>query len=90
VLCTTGCRINKSVDVGTTEMRHLKSVHVVFVPCYQYCKYGGGASFRDLDRPTSPIYTILRFRRIIYNFFSRKLSEPEDGRYRPKHVVFPC
>ena len=22
--------------------------------------------------------------------FSIKLSEPEDGRYRPKHVVFPC
>jgi len=27
---------------------------------------------------------------IIYNSFSRKLSEAEDGRYRPKHVVFPC
>jgi hypothetical protein len=23
-------------------------------------------------------------------FFSRKLSEPEDGRYRSKHVVLPC
>jgi len=21
---------------------------------------------------------------------SRKRSEPEDSRYRPKHVVFPC
>ena len=29
-----------------------------------------------------------RFRHIIYNSFSRKLSEPEDGRHRPKHVVF--
>ena len=25
---------------------------------------------------------------IIYNSFSRKLSEPEDGRFSPKHVVF--
>ena len=30
------------------------------------------------------------FRHIIYNSFSRKVSEPEAGRYRPKHVVFPC
>ena len=25
-----------------------------------------------------------------YKLFSRKLSELEDGRYRPKHVVLPC
>jgi len=27
---------------------------------------------------------------ILYMSFTRKLSETEDGRYRPKHVVFPC
>ena len=56
VLCTTGYWVHKSVDVGTTQTCHLKSTHVVFIPCYQYCKYGCGARFRDLDRPASPIY----------------------------------
>jgi len=26
---------------------------------------------------------------ILYAPLARKLSKPEDGRYRPKHVVFP-
>jgi len=25
---------------------------------------------------------------IMYNSLNRKLSEPEDGRYKPKHVFF--
>ena len=27
---------------------------------------------------------------IIRNSLARKLSKPDDGRYRPKHVVFYC
>jgi len=28
---------------------------------------------------------------ILYKtLLARKLSKPEDGRYRPEHVVFPC
>ena len=56
MFCVTEYWTNTSVGVGTTEMCHLKSIHVVFVPCYQHCKYGGGARFQDLDRPTFPIY----------------------------------
>ena len=29
-------------------------------------------------------------KRVLYKtLLARKLSKPEDGRYRPKHVVFP-
>jgi len=40
----------------------------------------------DVEISTSP-----RGLGILYKtLLARKLSEPEDGRYRPKHVVFPC
>ena len=37
-------------------------------------------------------YLICSYLGIVFyiNSFSRKLSEPEDGRYRPKHVVLSC
>ena len=30
---------------------------------------------------------IMQFRHIIQNSLARKLSKPDDGRYRPKHIV---
>jgi len=49
--------------------------------------YGEVNSVNDDDEiSTSP-----RGLGILYKtLLARKLSEPEDGRYKPKHVVFPC
>jgi len=34
---------------------------------------------------------IIRIKCILYiTIIARKLSKPDDGRYRPKHVVFHC
>ena len=35
------------------------------------------------------LYNIILYNMIHKTLLARKLSKPEDGRYRPKHVVFP-
>jgi len=33
-------------------------------------------------------FLAIRVMHIIYNYYSRKVVKTDDGRYRPKHVVF--
>ena len=48
---------------------------------YLKCSYvGGGGVYGGLVNLTSSSYPS--------PYLARKLSKPEDGRYRPKHVVF--
>ena len=36
------------------------------------------------------LYKYIKYKYILYKtLLARKLSKPADGRYRPKHVVFP-
>ena len=51
------------------------------VVSYMLLCWGGGVVYVGLVSLTSSSYPS--------PLLARKLSKPEDGRYRPKHVVFP-
>jgi len=45
----------------------------------------------NMHKSCVDISTLTRGLCILYiNLIARKLSKPDDGRYRPKHVVFHC
>ena len=55
---------------------------------YYYYNYNGNNTNNDND---DEISTSPRGLCILYiTLIARKLSKPDDGRYRPKHVVFYC
>ena len=48
--------------------------------------FGGNCDCRcDDEISTSPCSLDILYKTLL----ARKLSKPEDGRYRPKHVIFP-
>ena len=62
----------------------IKSIHAVDIP--PNLAQQTHTNDNDDEISTSP-----RGLRILYiTLIARKLSKPDDGRYRPKHVVFYC
>jgi len=61
-----------------------KSIHAIDIP-------PNLAEQRHANDNDDEISTSTRGLCILYiTLIARKLSEPDDGRYRPKHVVFYC